>query len=251
MSHIVPAIQRGPTQPIHLRPAVELAERVVLPGDPGRALAIAQAHLGSPRMFNTRRGLWGYTGRTEGGVHVTVQSTGMGGPSAAIVVEELIALGARVLVRAGTCGAIDPALSLGDLVTAGAALATDGTSRALGAGQCVAADAELTSALVEVGGGRAITVASTDLFYEDADGHGETRGAAGAAAVEMEAAAVMQVAARRGVRAGCVLLVSDVLDAGGRRRLDDEALEEGGLALGEVALAALEADAAKRGTTTR
>src|SRR5205807_7546924 len=71
VSHIVPTIPESPTPPIHLRPAAALAERVLLPGDPQRALAIAQAHLESPRMFNTRRGLWGYTGRTTGGMEVT------------------------------------------------------------------------------------------------------------------------------------------------------------------------------------
>ena len=60
MSHIVPAI---PERPIHLNPAAELAERVLLPGDPQRALTMAQALLEEPRMFNARRGLWGYTGR--------------------------------------------------------------------------------------------------------------------------------------------------------------------------------------------
>src|SRR2546429_8460776 len=84
---------------IHLAPSAELAERVLLPGDPQRALLMAQALLEEPRMFNTRRGLWGYTGRAPDGGLVTVQSTGMGGPSAAIVVAELIDLGARVFLR--------------------------------------------------------------------------------------------------------------------------------------------------------
>ena len=65
-------------------------------------------------MFNHRRGLWGYTGTAPDGEPLTIQSTGMGGPSAAIVVEELIALGARRLVRIGTCGALGGGLGLGD-----------------------------------------------------------------------------------------------------------------------------------------
>src|SRR5207237_4145847 len=117
----------------HLKPAAELAERVLLPGDPGRALAVARELLDSPLMFNTRRGLWGYTGRAPDGELVTVQSTGMGGPSAAIVVEELIALGARTLVRVGTCGSLGTALQLGPLVAVREALADDGASRAPGA----------------------------------------------------------------------------------------------------------------------
>src|SRR5215212_8757468 len=98
--------------PIHLNPATEVSERVLLPGDPQRALAVSQALLDSPRMMNARRGLWGYTGTAPDGGTVTVQSTGMGGPSAAIVVEELIELGARSLIRIGTCGALVPQLEL-------------------------------------------------------------------------------------------------------------------------------------------
>ena len=121
---------------IHIQPnpATSVAERVLLPGDPQRALAVAQALLESPLMLNAARGLWGYTGRAADGGLVTVQSTGMGGPSAAIVTEELIALGARTLIRIGTCGALDAGLSIGDLVAVDKALALDGTSRALGAG---------------------------------------------------------------------------------------------------------------------
>src|SRR3954453_19369623 len=97
VSHIVPR-PMSTREPIHLNPATQVAERVLLPGDPQRALAVATALLESPKMLNARRGLWGYTGRVAGGGPlVTVQSTGMGGPSAAIVVEELIDLGARTL----------------------------------------------------------------------------------------------------------------------------------------------------------
>ena len=68
---------------------------------------MAQAVLEAPpKMFNHTRGLWGYTGTAPDGEPLTIQSTGMGGPSAAIVVEELIDLGARTLVRIGTCGAL-------------------------------------------------------------------------------------------------------------------------------------------------
>ena len=118
---------------------------MLLPGDPGRALALAQLLLEGPLMFNHHRGLWGYTGAAKAdGEQLTIQSTGMGGPSAAIVLQELIALGARRAIRVGTCGALDGGLALGDLVVAREALAADGTSRALGAGERIAADRELT-----------------------------------------------------------------------------------------------------------
>ncbi|MEA2397170.1 MAG: purine-nucleoside phosphorylase [Thermoleophilaceae bacterium] len=236
MSHIVLAISG---RPIHLNPAAELADRVLLPGDPQRALTMAQALLEDPRMFNARRGLWGYTGTAPDGASVTIQSTGMGGPSAAIVVEELIDLGARTLIRTGTCGALDGRLELGQLIAVAGALADDGASRALGATTSAAPDAALTEALERAGGGAAVTVVSTDLFYDPRPGKQEAWRQAGAAAVEMEAATILTSAARRGVRAACLLLVSDVLDRDGRRRLRDDELEAGGKRLGEVALRSL------------
>ena len=87
--------------PIHLQPTAPLAERVLLPGDPGRALALAQSLLVDPLMFNHNRGLWGYTGAAPDGELLTIQATGMGGPSAAIVLSELIELGARRAIRVG------------------------------------------------------------------------------------------------------------------------------------------------------
>ena len=91
-------------------------------------------------MFNHTRGLWGYTGVAADGEPLTVQSTGMGGPSAAIVIEELIALGARRLVRIGTCGALAAELELGDLVAAETVLSADGASAALGANGALGSD---------------------------------------------------------------------------------------------------------------
>src|SRR5205823_4970405 len=133
--------------PIHVHPTAPIAERVLLPGDPGRALTLAQSLLSEPRMFNHNRGLWGYTGAAPDGDLLTIQSSGMGGPSAAIVITELAELGAKRLVRVGTCGALDPELALGDLLVATSALSCDGTSRALGAGDRITPDPELLSAL--------------------------------------------------------------------------------------------------------
>src|SRR5437763_17199858 len=135
------------TGPIHLQPTAGLSERVLLPGDPGRALLLAQALLAEPKMFNHNRGLWGYTGVAEDGEPLTVQSTGMGGPSAAIVIAELADLGARRLLRVGTCGALDQTLDLGQLLIVAEAISCDGTSRALGGGDTIAADPALVAAL--------------------------------------------------------------------------------------------------------
>ncbi len=92
--------------PFHLRPQEPLAEGVLLPDDPHRALALAQELLVAPRMFNHHRGLWGYTGVTREGSRLSIQSTGIGGPSVAVVVHELIGMGARALVRVGGCIAL-------------------------------------------------------------------------------------------------------------------------------------------------
>src|SRR4051812_48100449 len=161
----------GASNPIHLKPAAELAERVLLPGDPHRALAVAQVLTDGPKMFNHHRGLWGYTGTARDGELLTVQATGMGGPSAAIVIEELIALGARTLIRIGTCGALTETYAIGDVVAPEAALAMDGTSRALGAEGRVLPDPGLASACAA--NAPAVVAASVDVFYGDPPGEGD------------------------------------------------------------------------------
>jgi DeoD family purine-nucleoside phosphorylase len=228
--------------PVHIRPTAPLAPRALLPGDPGRALALAQLVLSEPKMFNHNRGLWGYTGTAADGEQLTIQSTGMGGPSAAIVLEELCDLGLRSAIRVGTCGALAGRLALGDLVIADAAIAADGASRALGAGERVAADPELVRTLRAAAGARARVgvVASADLFYERERTRTRAWTQAGALAVEMEAATLLRVAELRGIRAGCLLAVSDVFDAAGkRRRIDDEDLLLAAQRLGRIGAAAL------------
>lgn len=233
------------TGPIHLNPATELAPRVLLPGDPHRALLVAQELLEKPLMFNHRRGLWGYTGTAADGELLTIQASGMGGPSAAIVTEELIGLGAEVIVRIGTCGAIVEGLELGRLLPVREAIAADGTSTALGAAESVPADEPLTEALAGANG-EAVTVASTDVFYDDRAAPMADWRSRGAVAVEMEAAAVLHVARLRGARAACLLAVSDLI-VDGRRRLDDDGLEAAGRRLGEAAFAALAAGSVRDG----
>jgi purine-nucleoside phosphorylase len=227
--------------PIHLHPTAPLAERALLPGDPGRALLLAQALLREPKMFNHHRGLWGYTGTAADGEALTIQSTGMGGPSAAIVVTELAELGARRLIRVGTCGALDASLALGDLLIVSEAIAADGTSRALGAGDRVPAAPELLDALgVAAGAGaRRGPVASTDLFYGDSGEAIERWRAAGARAVEMETATLFALAQKLDdVQAACALIVSDLL-LGNRVRISAEQLRDAEYRLGQLGLAGL------------
>ena len=225
------------TPPLHLKPNADVAERALLPGDPGRALRLAQHLLAAPmQVLNTNRGLWGYTGTAADGAPLTIQSTGMGGPSTAIVAEEVIGLGARRLVRVGTCGGLDGKRELGQLLVAGAALCADGASRALGAGERAEADPELTAALERVAGA-AVLVASADLFYDPDPERAPGWVAAGAVAVEMEAATLFTVARLRQAKAGCILIVSDLVADGAR--LGDDELHAAELRLGEAAVAAL------------
>lgn len=190
-------------------------------------------------MFNHNRGLWGYTGEAADGEPLTIMSHGMGGPSAAIVVEELCMLGLRTFVRVGTCGALDPALRVGDLVAATAVIPADGTSRALGVNSNVEPDGALTRELASRAD-HAGLIASTDLFYDDDERRAETWRSLGAIAVEMEAATVLTVGARHGARGACLLAVSDGAPGGGMR-LADEDLEAASIRLGQAALDALTA----------
>ncbi len=228
-----------PPTSVHLRPTAALAERVLLPGDPHRALSVAQALLESPpKMFNHNRGLWGYTGTARDGAPLTVQATGMGGPSAAIVAEELIDLGAQTLLRIGTCGALRDGFELGELVVATEVIGADGTSAALGAGPRLVPDESLTEPLL-ADGARSVTALTTDLFYDPREEAPVAWLADGADVVEMEAAALLAVAGRRGVEAAVVLGVTDLLGSGDRERIAPADVELLGLALGEAGWSAL------------
>jgi DeoD family purine-nucleoside phosphorylase len=244
--------------PIGLQPTAELADRVLLPGDPGRALLLAETLIDGARMFNHHRGLWGYTGCALDGEPLTIQSTGMGGPSAAIVIHELIELGARRLLRIGTCGALQTTLHLGDLVIATEAIAADGTSQALGAGERVPATQELLGAVEDATGAvedatgavddttgavdasHAVhrgPVVSTDLFY---DRRALELGwqASGALAVEMEAATLFALAALHDVEAAALFTVSDLV-LPERVRIGPEELQSAERRMGQAALRAL------------
>jgi uridine phosphorylase len=212
------------TGPVHLRPHADVAERVLLPGDPGRALRLAQELTEVPKMLNHHRGLWGYTGVASDGAPLTIQSTGLGGPSTAIVVEELIGLGARRLVRVGTCRA---KLPLGSLVVPDAVRAEDGASRALGAPDVLEPDGELLAALRD--GGWVGAVVSADLYPAPP----------GAVPVDLSSGALFAVAARHGAQAASVLIVAESRG----ERIGGEALERAELVAGRLAAGAVGAPA--------
>lgn len=132
----------------HLRPTAEFAPRALLPGDPGRALTLAQLLLDRPRMFNHARGLWGYTGEASDGEPLSIQATGIGGASVAVVLEELAGLGLEVAIRVGTCRADGAEPALGTILTVGRAVAQDGVSVAAGGATHVQPDPEFAGEAV-------------------------------------------------------------------------------------------------------
>lgn len=225
--------------PIHLRPSGPIAPDVLLPGDPARAMTLAQQLLTEPKMHNLHRGLWGYTGETPEGRGLSIQSTGMGGPSAAIVLTELAELGVKRAIRVGTCAALAPGLDLGDLLRVEAALPGDGVSRALGATEPPRPDPELLARLEAAGGCRPVLAASTDLFYDPPAEARRDWAGGGAGAVEMEAAALLALGPRLGVAVACLLVVSDVRRDGRRVRIDDGRLAAAVEEMGAAAAASL------------
>jgi DeoD family purine-nucleoside phosphorylase len=230
---------------IHVRAqAGDYAEACLLPGDPNRARWIVDTFLDEAETVNAERGLLGFTGSLEGR-RVSVQATGMGSPSAAIVLEELVELGVRRFLRVGTCGSLRDDVRLGDLVLALTAVPADGTASTYTGGEphCPTADWELVHGAVhaakELGERlRVGPVVSTDVFY-DPDPERHRRWAArGLLAVEMEAAALFTVAALRGVQAGCLLAVANVA-ADVRSRVEDDELQGAVERMTRIALAAL------------
>jgi len=220
-----------------------VAPVVLLPGDPDRATLIAETFFEAPRLYNDYRHLLGYTGSYRG-MPVSVQATGMGCPSLAIVTEEIIRLGATTLVRVGTCGAIAAHVAPGDLVVACASVANEGTSRQyLGDGPLSpVADFALTRALSDVAaasGRRTHTglIQTDDAFYATTPDHVPAMAARGVLAVEMEASALFTIAAMRQVSAGCMLVASN--NVGDERFLDSGALKSGVLDMVRAALDAL------------
>ena len=218
--------------PVHVRAEPgDLAESVLLPGDPRRATYIAENFFEDARRVTEERGLLGYTG-TYGGEPVSVQTTGMGCPSTAIVTDELIQLGAKNLLRVGTCGGYHPEMELGDLVIATAATPQDGTVSSLTGGvpYAPAAHFDLVHAsyhVAEKSERRPFLgpIVSADLFYDPEEDPQALWHSLGVLAVEMEASAIFTLAAMRGVRAGCLLTVSDAIGPDKVERIEDSALQ--------------------------
>jgi purine-nucleoside phosphorylase len=213
--------------PARLRPTAPIAAEAILVGDPGRALMLAQELLRQPKMSNHARGLWGYSGETEAGAALTIQSTGMGGPSATVVLHDLAELGVRRAVRIGTCTALGE-FGLGDLVlvTAARAQPTRGSFRTESdrkepRDEGAAPDPLLTAALADAlgdGAHRGMAV-SLDVLHRpkrhEAPGEGEV--------ADMQTAALLGEGQELGISLAAVLIVNHDINGNDLNDADLEA----------------------------
>ncbi len=196
----------------------EIADSVLLPGDPMRAKWIAETFLDQPKLYNDVRGMLGYTG-TYKGKAVSVQGTGMGIPSALIYCHELINdYGVKKLIRVGSAGSYQQDINLRDIVIAMAASSTSGinNSRFINADYSPTANFELFmkaalyakehNILIKAG-----NVLSSDEFYEDDFDNYKQWAEFGVLCVEMEAAGLYTIAAKYNVQSLAILTVSDSL----------------------------------------
>jgi DeoD family purine-nucleoside phosphorylase len=235
--------------PIHVRAEPgDYAEACLLPGDPLRAKYIAETFFEGAGQRNTERGMLGFTGTFEG-KPVSVQATGMGCPSAAIVIEELVQLGVKRFLRVGTCGGLQPDMSLGDLIVAISAVASDRTVEKLVNFEphVPTADWGLVHGAVHAAKelGKPVRVGpivSSDLFYNPDDGQYARWSSRGILAVEMEASVLFTLGALRNVQAGCLLTVSDVVVEGEFMRISDEEMRAAVDQMTELALRTVTAE---------
>jgi uridine phosphorylase len=210
--------------PARLRPTASIAPGAILVGDPGRALMLAQELLVEPKMSNHARGLWGYTGATATGRPLTVQSTGMGGPSAGVVVRDLAELGVRRAIRIGTCASLGD-LTLGELLLVGEAQTPGGVHST--------PEPSLTQALArELDEPTRGMVVSLDSLHRP-EAQLPTMLAAGA---DMQTATLLETGAALGVAVAAVLVVVEKSDSG---QLRDEELEAAAKRAGIAAAAAV------------
>ncbi|TCP62239.1 purine-nucleoside phosphorylase [Rhodovulum bhavnagarense] len=221
----------------------EIAETVLMPGDPMRAKWAAETFLADAVCVNRVRGMLGYTG-TWNGHRVTIQGSGMGMPSLSIYANELIRdFGAKTVIRIGSAGAMQDHVQLRDIVLAMTAstLSTPsrGVFRELNFAPC--ADFALLSAAHRAAMAKGVRahvggIYSSDVFYDERPDLDEQMIRHGVLAVEMEAAELYILAARYGARALAVLTVSDHLPTG--RALSPEDRETSFGAMVEIALEA-------------
>lgn len=195
----------------------DIAETILLPGDPLRAKFIAETFLDNPVMYNTVRGMYGYTGYYKG-KKISVQGSGMGIPSIGIYSYELINFyGVKNLIRVGSAGAINKNLKVHDIVIGMGACTDSNYANQFNLSGIFApiASYDLLKKSVDIANSKNINVTvgnivSNDVFYSDSGLDNLAKwNKMGVLAVEMEAAALYMNAARAGVNALCILTISD------------------------------------------
>jgi len=199
----------------------QIADRILLPGDPLRAKFIAETFLEKPEQFNEVRNMFGYTGLFEG-KRVSVMGTGMGMPSLSIYVNELIKdYGVKNLIRVGTCGAIQPQIKLRDVVLAMSACTDSSMNKIRFSGMDFAPTAsfQLLKAAYDVAHEEGFhpqigSILSSDSFYTEDPQQWKLWARYGVLGVEMESAELYTLAAKYGVSALSILTVSDHLVTG-------------------------------------
>lgn len=194
----------------------DIADAILLPGDPLRARFIAETYLKDPICYNEVRGMYGYTGTFEG-KRISVQGTGMGIPSASIYIDELINVyGVKDLIRIGTCGSLQEEVRIRDVVMAVTASTDSQINRirfkGLDFAPCVSPD--LMFSAWDIARRLAIplkagSVLTSDTFYHDDPGFWRLWADFGVLAAEMETAGLYTLAAKYHVRALSLLTVSD------------------------------------------
>ena len=190
----------------------EIGEYVLLPGDPARSDIVA-TYLDDAKLMANNREHRTFTGYYKG-VKVSVTSTGIGCPSAAIAAEELINIGAKALIRIGSSAALDPNIRIGDLMISRAAMKNEGTSRFYVPDSFPAVpDLELTWALIETARemckptGEAVYVginSSDDAFYGETPEFLDQLRKYKIMNIEMESSALYTIGHLRGVRTACI-----------------------------------------------
>jgi uridine phosphorylase len=215
----------------YIDPTAPIAPDALLVDDPKVAMDLAVAITESPRMSNLAHGLWGYHGATRDGAELTIQSLGIGGPSAAAVVADLAELGVTRAIRIGFCIAQDGDLERGSTLVATSFVPADGAGTTLSGGKSLEPDPTLTDALIHAAGDPITgAVQSVDVLGAAA------KGGVGVVAIDLSSAAFAAVAAREGISCACALVVAG--DEGGPA-LEREALDKALIGLGARAAAAL------------
>lgn len=194
----------------------DIAERVIVVGDPARVEQISRL-LENPRPVNVHRGFPVYTG-TYGGIRVSVACHGIGGPSSAIVFEELRMLGAEVMIRLGTAGGLLPEMETGEIMIPEAVACSSNygvlATYAPGVHLPLAPNYEVIDALVQEAKRHGLkfrmgAVVSNDAFYAESKEFAEEWRKRGVIAIEMECAALFGIARIRGFKAGALLVISN------------------------------------------